>query len=156
MRSYCMKRDRSQAMVCRNGKILLVEHILRGRDFFNLPGGGLEEGETPEEAALRELKEEANVDGKILRPLTIEYKPDLESRIYTFLVEIPEDAIPQKGIDPELSPEEQSIIGVAWKSLDEIAERDRAYLFGAGLMRVPEFHDMVLQWKDDDISYPQK
>lgn len=151
-----MKRDRSQAMVCRNGKILLVEHILRGRDFFNLPGGGVEEGETPEEAALRELQEEANVTGKILRPLTIEYKPDLESRIYTFLIEIPEDAIPQKGIDPELSMEEQSIIGVAWKSLDEIAERDRAYLFGAGLMRVPEFHDIVLQWRDNDISYPEK
>ena len=32
-----MKRNRSQAMVCRNGKLLLVEHKLFGRDFFNLP-----------------------------------------------------------------------------------------------------------------------
>ncbi len=149
-----MKRNRSQALVCRNGKILLVEHKLRGRDFYNLPGGGIEDGETPEEAALRELKEETGVTGKILRPLTIEYKPDLESRIFTFFVEIPEDAVPVKGIDPELSLEEQSIIGVKWLGLDEIAERDRAYLFGAGLMRVPEFHDIVLQWGDDIISYP--
>lgn len=149
-----MKRNRSQAVVCRNGKILLVEHILRGRDFYNLPGGGIEEGETPEEAALRELEEETNVKGKILRPLTIEYKPDLESRIFTFLVEIPEDAVPMKGIDPELPLDEQSIIGVKWLGLDEIAERDRAYLFGAGLMRIPEFHDIVLKWGDDVISYP--
>ena len=78
-----MKRDRAQAFVCRNGKILLVEHVMRGRDFYNLPGGGLEEGETPEEAALRELQEETGVTGRILRPLTIEYKPDLESRIFT-------------------------------------------------------------------------
>lgn len=151
-----MKRDRSQAVVCRNGKLLLVEHIMHGRDFFNLPGGGIEEGETPEEAALRELKEETGVDGAILRPLTIEYKADLESRIYTFLVEIPEDALPQKGSDPELAPEQQSIIGVAWLSLEEISERDRAYLFGAGLMRIPEFHDEVLKWRDEEISYPQK
>lgn len=151
-----MKRDRSQAVVCRNGKLLLVEHIMHGRDFFNLPGGGIEEGETPEEAALRELKEETGVDGAILRPLTIEYKADLESRIYTFLVEIPEEALPQKGIDPELAPEQQSIIGVAWLSLEEISERDRAYLFGAGLMRIPEFHDEVLKWRDEEISYPQK
>ncbi|MCI8791429.1 MAG: NUDIX domain-containing protein [Eubacterium sp.] len=149
-----MKRNRSQALVCRDGKLLLVEHILFGRDFFNLPGGGIEAGETPEEAALRELKEETGVAGRILRPLAIEYKPDLESQIYTFLVEIPEDAVPVKGMDPELSPQEQTIIAVRWLALHEIAERDRAYLFGAGLMRVPEFHDEVLTWGDRVISYP--
>lgn len=149
-----MKRNRSQAFVCRNGKILLVEHVLQGRDFYNLPGGGIEDGETPAEAALRELEEETGVTGKILRPLTIEYKPDLESRIFTFLVDIPEDAVPVKGIDPELPPDKQSIVDVKWLSLDEIPERDRAYLFGAGLMRIPEFHDMVLKWGDDIISYP--
>lgn len=151
-----MKRNRSQAMVCRNGKLLLVEHKLFGRDFFNLPGGGIEEGETPAETALRELTEEAGVTGKIVRPLTIEYKPDLESRIYTFLVEIPEDAVPVMGTDPELTPDEQTIIGVKWLALNEIAERDRAYLFGAGLLRVPEFHDEVLTWGDKAISYPKK
>ena len=124
-----MKRNRSQAMVCRDGKLLLVEHI---------------------------LKEETGVEGKILRPLTIEYKPDLESRIFTFLVEIPKDAIPVRGIDPELPAEEQSIIGVRWLALHEIPERDRAYLFGAGLMRVPEFHDEVLTWGDREISYPRE
>ena len=61
-----MKRNRSQAMVCRDGKLLLVEHRMKGRDFFNLPGGGIEENETPEEAALRELNEEAGVSGKIV------------------------------------------------------------------------------------------
>ena len=151
-----MKRNRSQAVVCRNGKLLLVEHRMKGRDFFNLPGGGIEEGETPAEAALRELSEEAGVEGHVIRPLAIEYKPDLESRIFTFLVEIPEDAVPQKGTDPELSEEEQTIVGVSWLSLREIPERDRAYLFGAGLMRIPEFHDEVLKWPDDVISYPME
>ena len=52
-----MKRNRSQAIVCRqDGKILLVKHKLFGRVFFTLPGGGIEDGETPAEAALRELK----------------------------------------------------------------------------------------------------
>ena len=133
-------------MVCRDGKLLLVEHRMKGRDFFNLPGGGIEENETPEEAG---------VSGKIVRPLAIEYKPDLESRIFTFLVEIPDDAVPHKGIDPELSESEQTIVGVTWRTLEEIAERDRAYLFGAGLMRVPLFHDEVFKWPDDAISYPE-
>ena len=151
-----MKRDRSQSMVIRGNRILLVEHQLFGRDFFNLPGGGIEENETPEQAALRELEEECQVKGTLIRPLTVEYKPDLESRVFTFLVEIPEDAVAKTGIDPELPADEQSIIGVKWMRLDEIAERDRAYLFGAGLMRVPFFHDEVLMWDGEDISYPIK
>lgn len=151
-----MKRDRSQSMVIRGNRILLVEHQLFGRDFFNLPGGGIEENETPEQAALRELEEECRVKGTLVRPLTVEYKPDLESRVFTFLVEIPEDAVAKAGIDPELPADEQSIIGVKWMRLDEIAERDRAYLFGAGLMRVPYFHDEVLMWDGEDISYPIK
>ena len=151
-----MKRDRSQSMVIRGNRILLVEHQLFGRDFFNLPGGGIEENETPEQAALRELEEECQVKGTLVRPLTVEYKPDLESRVFTFLVEIPEDAVAKTGIDPELPADGQSIIGVKWMRLDEIAERDRAYLFGAGLMRVPYFHDEVLMWDGEDISYPIK
>lgn len=151
-----MKRDRSQSMVIRGNRILLVEHQLFGRDFFNLPGGGIEENETSEQAALRELEEECQVKGTLVRPLTVEYKPDLESRVFTFLVEIPEDAVAKAGIDPELPANEQSIIGVKWMRLDEIAERDRAYLFGAGLMRVPYFHDEVLMWDGEDISYPIK
>ena len=151
-----MKRDRSQSMVIRGNRILVVEHQLFGRDFFNLPGGGIEENETPEQAALRELEEECQVKGTLVRPLTVEYKPDLESRVFTFLVEIPEDAVAKAGIDPELPANEQSIIGVKWMRLDEIAERDRAYLFGAGLMRVPYFHDEVLMWDGEDISYPIK
>ena len=151
-----MKRDRSESMVIRGNRILLVEHQLFGRDFFNLPGGGIEENETPEQAALRELEEECRVKGTLVRPLTVEYKPDLESRVFTFLVEIPEDAVAKTGIDPELPADEQSIIGVKWMRLDEIAERDRAYLFGAGLMRVPYFHDEVLMWDGEDISYPIK
>lgn len=151
-----MKRDRSQSMVIRGNRILLVEHQLFGRDFFNLPGGGIEENETPEQAALRELEEECQVKGTLVRPLTVEYKPDLESRVFTFLVEISEDAVAKAGIDPELPADEQSIIGVKWMRLDEIAERDRAYLFGAGLMRVPYFHDEVLMWDGEDISYPIK
>jgi ADP-ribose pyrophosphatase YjhB (NUDIX family) len=143
-------------MVIRKNRILLVEHELFGRDFFNLPGGGIEEGETPEQAALRELSEECNVSGTVLRPLTVEYKPDMESKVYTFLVEIPDDAEPVKGLDPELSAQEQSIVAVKWMRLDEIAERDRAYLFGAGLMRVPQFHDEVLMWDGEDVSYPLK
>ena len=46
-------RSRSVAIVVRNGKILMERLCYpdtnNGKEFFSVPGGGIEEGETPEE-----------------------------------------------------------------------------------------------------------
>jgi len=47
----------------RNGQLLLVKNRKRG---WEAPGGKIEEGETPKEAALREFKEETGRGLKIL------------------------------------------------------------------------------------------
>lgn len=139
-----MRRDRAQAMVVRDGKILLVKHKLNGRLFYCLPGGGVEKNETYEEAALRELKEESLVDGIIIRKLSIQFKPDNRGEVHTFLVEVTKDCVPGVGSDPELLEEEQSIIGVEWLSYEELGEADRAYLWAAGLNRIEYFHEKLL------------
>lgn len=146
--SRIIRRDRSQAMVIRGNKILLVKHHMSGRKFFCLPGGGIEEGETPEEAAVRELKEESGVEGRIIRKLSIQFKPDNRGEVHTFLIRIPEDAVPSKGSDPELSQEEQTIISVEWLSLEEIGAVDQAYLWAAGLNRVDYFHKYLLNMEN--------
>lgn len=140
-----MRRDRAQAMVIRDGKVLLVKHRLSGREFYCLPGGGVEENETYEQAALRELLEESLVNGRVVRKLSIQYKPDNKGEVHTFLVEIADSEVPGTGIDPELSADEQSIIDVQWLGLDEIGEVDRAYLWASGLNRVEYFHDELLK-----------
>lgn len=138
------RRDRAQAMVIRDDRILLVKHRMRDREFYCLPGGGVDEGETYEQAALRELEEESLVKGKVVRKLSVQYKPDNRGEVHTFLVEIGSDAIPGIGTDPEFSEEEQSIIGVEWLALEELGEADKAYLWASGLNRVDLFHEKLL------------
>jgi 8-oxo-dGTP diphosphatase len=144
---------RAQCIVVRDNKILMVRHRLNGEEWWCLPGGGLEEGETPDEAALRELKEECCIDGFVLRETaTVVYASD--DVAYTFLVEIG-DREPVIGKDPEFSEKDQVLIDIRWLALSEIPERDRVYLWAAGLLGVGDFLKEVSSW-GDNISYPKK
>jgi len=64
------------------GKIALVTHKHEVR-FWQLPGGGLEEGETEEEALSRECKEEAGCNISIIKKIGEgrEFRDDL-SKVY--------------------------------------------------------------------------
>ena len=57
-----MKKNRATAIIIRNGKLLLIHRQKPGRDFYVLPGGGVEIEESFEEACIREVKEETGLD----------------------------------------------------------------------------------------------
>lgn len=145
-------RNRSMALVVRDEKILMVQALRRGGLFWELPGGGIEIGETPEEAALRELNEECGLTGVISRALSTLCCKD-GSVEYVFLVDVSREQKEIVGIDPEAAEGEQTIKNVSWKKLDELSERDRAFLWSRGLVEVDDFFELVWSW-GDEISYP--
>lgn len=90
-------RQRAQAIIIQNEKALFGFGLLNAKEFGHFfIGGGIEEGESPEDAIMRELMEEANVEGKIIFKFSKEYKEDH----HTFLVDIGTKSI-TLGYDPE-------------------------------------------------------
>lgn len=53
---------RATAVVIHNNKLLLMKQIYKGEEFYNLPGGSVENGEVIEEACAREVQEEFNIE----------------------------------------------------------------------------------------------
>ena len=73
---------------------------------------------------------------------------------YTYLVDIGSQE-PSIGVDPELSGNCQILQGLGWLSLNEIPERDRCYVWAAGLMGIDTFKKEIRSWTND-ISYPER
>ena len=75
------KRVSSRAIIIEDGKLLAMFRRKVKKDgsikeYYVIPGGGLEDGETLEENVIRELKEEFNVDIEVVKSLGTEEYDD--------------------------------------------------------------------------------
>ena len=79
-----MKRISSRAIIIEDNKLLVMfrRKIKNGikKEYYVIPGGGLEEGETLEQNVIREIKEEFNIDIKVIKKLeTLEFDETIEN-----------------------------------------------------------------------------
>ena len=135
-------RTRAQALIIENGSILLAKHhdLTIDEIYWCLPGGGVEAGETPEEAVVRELKEETNLDIRVVRKLC-ELPLSGVSAGYakgvTFLAEIAGGEL-SLGFDPEQEHwQDKFLQAVRWRKLDAPLMAAVASLLRLGTERIP-------------------
>ena len=63
-------------------RVLLV--LRNDYDLWNLPGGGLETGESPWQGVIREVKEETGYDVEVTRLAGVYSKPDDDEVVFSF------------------------------------------------------------------------
>ena len=79
-------RIRAGIVLIQDGKVALIERHRAGLDYFVFPGGGTDEGETPEQAAVREAMEELGVEVAVRQKIS-EIQFGQKSRQVYFLAE---------------------------------------------------------------------
>jgi len=121
-----------------DNKVLLTHNKSHGPNFWKLPQGGVEPGESLEEAIKREVKEELNSTSfSVLKQSEIEYKYDWPKEVQeekgfigpklTFFILRCED-------QSTLKPNEEELDGLKWVHLDTLPSH---------FSTLPEFIDIV-------------
>lgn len=110
------------AVAVRDGRVLLVRSTARNAIEWVLPKGHIESGENAEDAALRELREEAGVVGRIVRPLETQRLPN-GAVVAWFLVEALDDVEPAEHREPRWLTFENAMQLATFQETREVLRR---------------------------------
>jgi ADP-ribose pyrophosphatase YjhB (NUDIX family) len=121
-------RIRVSAILRWRGRVLLCRHEKPGKEYWLLPGGGVEAGESLVEALHRELQEEIGIDDE----------PPLEGPVAVV-----------DSIAPQGSPRQKHVVHIIFagdlsgRTLEQVTSEDAA-VRGHRLFAVDEIDDVVL------------
>jgi 8-oxo-dGTP diphosphatase len=121
-----MKRTRAAAIVVHGDRILLMRRIKKGKEYFTFPGGGVENGETPEEATIREILEETTVHIKIEKLLyRLIFEEEREEFFYLSSYNSGEPKLDPNSIEQKINKthdSKENFFEPLWKDISEIPD----------------------------------
>ncbi|MCB9801587.1 MAG: NUDIX hydrolase [Pseudomonadales bacterium] len=123
-------RPGAKAIIVKNESVFIIEeHVddeLGKRIVFDVPGGGIEEGELLTEALVREVQEEIGITPNIIRPIGcwdyMRVHSDRQTHIVCagYLCSISQEQ--ENSIDLTQNPAAENIVGWRWVPITEIAQ----------------------------------
>ena len=123
-------RTRAGIVLIQGDKVALIERHRAGLDYFVFPGGGVDEGETPEQAAIREAMEELGVEVAIKQKVA-EIQIGSKSKQVYFLVEQLRgefgSGAGEEYTDADPNDPEEGIYIPIWMPIVELPLHDKIY-----------------------------
>lgn len=132
MKLWNRRRKSARAIIIEDGKVLL---FLRKRyskisgnwiEYYSIPGGGLDKGETPEHAVIRELREEMNVEIEVTKLVAHGTSRHFENYIFHCTIK---NGKAELGLESEeaKSMNELNQYIVAWVEISRLTEKNLRY-----------------------------
>ena len=145
-------RTRAGVVLIQGDKVALIERHRAGLDYFVFPGGGVDEGETPEQAAIREAMEELGIEIAI-RQKVAEIQMGQKSNQVYFLVEQMGGEFGtgtgEEYTDSDPSDPDEGIYIPVWMAIEELPLHEKIYPVElAGLV----FKSLTDGWADIPLS----
>ncbi len=113
----------SAAVIIRGGKVFATQ---RGygdwKDWWEFPGGKIESGESPQQALVREIKEELDAEitvGNLIRTVEWDY-PDFHLTMCCFRCELTSEALHLNEHEAASWLDKESLHSVKWLPADEL------------------------------------
>lgn len=123
-------RVRAGIVLMQDGKVALIERHRAGMDYYVFPGGGMDEGETPEQAAIREAMEELGIEVSIKLKIS-EIQFGQRSRQVYFLVDQVGGefgtGVGEEYTDADPNNPEEGIYIPIWMPIEELPLHENIY-----------------------------
>jgi len=122
-------RTRAGIILIEDDKVALIERHRAKLDYYVFPGGGVDEGETPEQGAIRETLEELGVDVEIKRKVAIIHF-DQSIQFYYLVERVGGEfgtGTGEEFTDADPNDPEEGIYIPIWMPIEELSQHEKIY-----------------------------
>ena len=123
-------RTRAGIVLIEDNKVALIERHRAGLDYFVFPGGGVDEGETPEQGAVREAMEELGVQVAIKRKVAEIHFGRTSKHIYFLVDRVSGEfgtGTGEEFTDADPDHPQEGVYVPIWMRVEELAQYHNIY-----------------------------